>query len=82
MYRKLQGNGSISIPAQMRRSLGLEPGDALELEVQQNGDILLKGYYPKCTFCESTKNLQMVKGVRMCLGCYDKLRKDDKDADK
>ena len=48
MYKIVQGNGSITIPAKIRASLGISHRDAMEINVQKNGDILLSKCEPRC----------------------------------
>lgn len=74
MYKRIQANGSFTIPSAMRKRLGLEPRDALELVEQENGNILLRRHNPQCIWCRSEENVTVVKGVRMCLNCYNKIR--------
>ena len=79
MYKRIQGNGSFTIPSKMRKRLGLEPKDALELIEQDNGDILLRRFNPQCIWCKSEENVFVVKGVRMCRSCYNKLLSEKED---
>lgn len=74
MYKRIQGNGSVTIPSKIRHRLGLEPHDALELVEQQDGSILLQRYNPQCIWCGSEDKVLVAKGVRMCLCCYNKIR--------
>ena len=57
MYKIVQGNGSITIPAKIRASLGISHRDAMEIQV----------------FCKGTENVAIRRGVRMCLPCWWKL---------
>lgn len=54
MYKIVQSNGSITIPAKIRASLGISHRDAMEIQVQKNGDILLSKCEPRCVFCKGT----------------------------
>lgn len=84
MYKRIQGNGSITIPVMLRRSLGIQPRDAMEIIPQEDGSIVLKSCTVECVFCGGTENVAVRKGVRMCLACYQKIniRKDDRDGRK
>ena len=73
MYKIVQGNGSITIPAKIRASLGISHRDAMEIQVQKNGDILLSICEPRGVFCKGTENVAIRRGVRMCLPCWWKL---------
>ena len=74
MYKKVQGNGSITIPAKMRHRLGIEPHTAMQLTETEEGSIVLVPYQPVCIFCNGTEGVGIMKGVRMCRSCYGKLR--------
>ena len=50
MYKKLNKRGGMSIPASVRREMGWEPEDAMELEVHQENKIEYKQYQPRCEF--------------------------------
>lgn len=81
MKKRIQGNGSITIPAILRRSLGIAPRDAMEITTQNDGSILLKPCAVECVFCGNTENVAVRKGVSICLRCYQKInvRKEDRD---
>lgn len=76
MYKKVQGNGSITIPAKMRHRLGIEPHVAMELSEGEHGEVIFKPYQPTCIFCQSTEGVAIIKGVQMCRECYQKVRRD------
>ncbi len=80
MYKRIQGNGSITIPVMLRRSLGIQPRDAMEIITQDDGSIVLRPCTVECVFCGGTENVGVRKGVRMCLACYQKInvRKEDR----
>ena len=53
-YKKLTSHGSISIPVAMRRDIGLQGGDPMEVS-QSGGDIIIRPYTPRCVFCGTTE---------------------------
>ena len=67
-YKKLTSHGSISIPVAMRRELGIEPKDPMEVE-EKEGCIMIKPYTPRCIFCGSTEIERTVKGKGICGEC-------------
>lgn len=71
-YKKLTSHGSISIPVAVRRELGLEPRDAVELDVKE-GRIVVTPYVLRCNFCKSTENVEPLLGKGICLDCAAKL---------
>ena len=67
-HKRLTASGSINIPVAIRRDLGLEGKDAMELSVEE-GEIRLRAYTPRCVFCGATENVTMLKGKGICLAC-------------
>lgn len=45
-YKKITSHGSISIPVAMRREIGLQGGDPMEVS-QSGGDIIIRPYTPR-----------------------------------
>lgn len=84
MYKRIQGNGSITIPVMLRRSLGIEPRDTMEIISQGDGSIIIRPCTIECVFCGNTENVAVRKGASMCLACYHKIniRKDDRNGRK
>lgn len=72
-YKKITSHGSVSIPAVMRRELGLEPKDPVEVSVNGDGDIVLKQYAPRCMYCKGQEDVHKVMGRNVCTGCAGKL---------
>lgn len=74
IVRKLDELGRVVLPVELRRKLGIDVKDALELKVD-GGYVILQKYKPKCLFCKSTENLADKKGKRICQNCLDSLKK-------
>lgn len=71
VVRKLDELGRVVIPIELRRTLGIDQKDGLEIFV--NGDqIVLRKYAPGCVICGSIDNdLQSYKGKLQCASCID-----------
>lgn len=67
--KKIGKSGSITIPANLRRDLGIEGGERFRLEVQPGGEILLKRTAGSCIFCKSDEELKAYKGKFICAEC-------------
>lgn len=67
-YKKLSSNGSVSIPVAMRREMGLERGDPMEVSLQK-GVVTLKPYAPRCIFCGTTEKVVKLMDKGVCPGC-------------
>ena len=52
----------------LRRTLGIDEKDALEIYVD-NEKIVLKKYEPACIFCNSADDVQNFKGKLVCKNC-------------
>mgnify|MGYP004476209053 FL=1 len=73
MYKKMTSHGSVSIPVALRRDLGLQPKDPVEVTTDQSGNIVLKPYLPRCTFCGRQEEVKRIYGRYVCTGCVRKI---------
>ena len=68
IVRKIDELGRVVIPMEMRRSMGIEDGDAFEIYVDDERIVLSK-YVPFCAFCNSSDGLIEYHGKRICKAC-------------
>ena len=68
LVRKVDELGRIVIPIELRRNLGIEQKDALEIFIEGE-QIVLKKYEPACVFCGNAENIQHFKGKTVCHQC-------------
>ena len=73
IVRKVDELGRIVIPIELRRTLGIEEKDSLEIYVNDD-TIILKKYEPACIFCGSSKNVSSFKGKNICKKCAEDLK--------
>ena len=72
IVRKVDELGRIVLPIELRRTMGIEVKDALEIYV--DGDhIVLKKYEPSCVFCGNAKDIIHFKGQNVCSDCAHEL---------
>lgn len=72
--RRLDSLGRIAVPIEIRRTMGIEEKDALEIFV--DGDkIILKKYEPACIFCGDAEDVVNYKGKNLCKACLEELKK-------
>lgn len=72
MVRPVDELGRIVLPIEMRRTLGINEKDALE--IFKDGDtIVMRKYNPACIFCGSEKDNLEYKGKRICRKCIAEL---------
>lgn len=70
IVRKVDELGRVVIPIELRRTLGIDEKDALEIYVD-NEKIVLKKYEPACVFCNSADDVQNYKGKLVCRECVE-----------
>ena len=68
IVRKVDELGRIVIPIELRRTLGIEEKDALEIYVD-NEKIILKKYEPACVFCGNADEVGHFRGKNVCRQC-------------
>lgn len=75
IVRKLDPLGRVVIPMELRKTLNISEGEALEIYTE--GDvILLKKYVPGCNCCkEITTDLKEISGVKLCKSCIEKFKR-------
>lgn len=74
VVRKVDELGRIVIPIELRRTMGIEEKDALEIYVD-NEKIILKKYEPACIFCGNAEDVQNYKGKNICTHCLAEIAK-------
>jgi len=68
IVRKVDELGRVVIPIELRRTLGIEEKDSLEIYVD-NEKIILKKYEPACIFCHSADDMVNYKSKNICREC-------------
>ena len=72
IVRKVDELGRIVLPIELRRTLGIEEKDALEIYVDDNM-VMLKKYEPACIFCGSCEDLLEYRGKLLCEKCLQEI---------
>ncbi len=72
IVRKVDELGRIVIPIELRRTLGIEEKDSLEIYVDSE-KIILKKYEPACIFCQNADDIITHEGKRICQECLREL---------
>ncbi|NLX63218.1 MAG: AbrB/MazE/SpoVT family DNA-binding domain-containing protein [Clostridiaceae bacterium] len=68
--RKLDSLGRIVLPKSIRKELNINEGDDIEMYVDENGNVVLDKYTPRCVFCDVAKpNTIDFKGKVICTDC-------------
>ena len=72
IIRKVDELGRIVLPIELRRTMGIQIKDPVEIFVDKEY-IMLKKYEPACVFCGKTVDLVNYRGKNICRGCIEKL---------
>ena len=75
--KRVNKSGGISIPVGLRRELAIQPGDALDVETDAQGNVILKRHLPRCVFCGSTEEVTLLMGKGICRTCAGQIGKED-----
>ena len=68
IVRKVNELGRIVLPIELRRTLGIEEKDRIEIFVDGES-IILRKYQPACIFCDNAKDIINYKGKNICPDC-------------
>ena len=83
IVRKLDELGRITLPMELRRTLGVENKDSIEISVDENR-IILEKYIPRdgcqCQVCHSRigkgERLVTLNGVTLCSACINQIKEE------
>ena len=68
MVRKMDSLGRVVIPIELRRTLGIDIKDSIEIYVDKDM-IILRKYNPGCTFCGEMGDTLEMSGKPVCIKC-------------
>ncbi|GAB6138115.1 AbrB/MazE/SpoVT family DNA-binding domain-containing protein [Halanaerobaculum tunisiense] len=72
IVRKVDGLGRMVIPIELRRTLGIDTKDPLEIYV--DGDkVIFKKYEPACVFCGEAGDVTEFKDKLICSDCIEEV---------
>jgi len=72
IVRKVDELGRIVLPIELRRTLGIEVRDPIEIYVDEE-KILLKKYAPACIICGESDDLLEYKCKKICRKCIERM---------
>ena len=72
IIRKVDSLGRIVIPKEMRKVLGINIGEPLEI-LQFNKEVLIRKRSDCCELCGSNDGLLIYRGIRLCRDCRRKI---------
>lgn len=74
IVRKVDELGRIVLPRELRRTFEINEKDGLEIFVDEEC-IVLRKYAPACIFCNSVSDVTEYKGKKICVPCFDDIKK-------
>ena len=76
MVRKLDNLGRIVLPIEMRKTMGIELKDAIEI-FADGSNIVLRKYEAGCIFCGEARDTVLFRGKRVCKRCCEMMMASD-----
>ena len=73
IVRNIDELGRIVIPKEIRKKLGIENGDPIEIFVEGE-TVLLSKYRPVCHFCGKSEGVTEFKGKAICGECANEIK--------
>ena len=73
--KKVSKSGSITIPSHIRREFGIESGEKVKIDTNNDGDLILKRVVGSCVLCGENEKLVQVDGKYICKTCIEKINK-------
>ncbi len=78
IVRRIDELGRIVLPIEMRRTMGLEERDPVEICLCEDS-VVLKKYQPTCVFCSAKDDLLDFRGKRVCHRCLSEMKEQDEE---
>ena len=72
MARKVDALGRVVLPKELRSQLTIEPGDLVEISVDEDR-IVLEKVEARCVFCGATAELREFEKKLVCATCVERL---------
>ena len=72
IVRRIDELGRVVLPVELRRSMGIEVRDSIEIFVEGDS-IILKKFSQSCIFCGSDKNITPFREKNICAKCLAEL---------
>lgn len=73
--KKIGKGGGVTLPADLRRSLGIQGGEKVVIDVNHlDGIIQIKRVEGSCLLCKANENLKIHEGRFICQDCIDKIK--------
>ena len=77
-YKRITSSGSVNIPVGIRRAMGIQCQDAMELEVTEKNELIVRPHKIRCIFCGNLDVMSTWKGKGICKPCLAEIVKGAK----
>ena len=74
IVRKTDELGRVCLPKEMRKTLGIEEKDLIEISLE-GSNIVLHKYENRCVFCGEVNPQNKFREKKICKKCMEELRK-------
>lgn len=75
LHKKVNKQGGITLPQQIRHELNIPAGAAIEVETIDE-EIIIRKHIPTCLLCKTSNNVIVVDGIELCKECLVKMQKE------
>ena len=75
IIRNVDPLGRVVIPKEIRKVMGINEGDPIEI-VKVNNDIVMRKYSKGCIFCGNDKAVVKFRDVLVCKECKKAIKED------
>lgn len=74
--KKIGKSGGFTIPANLRRDLGIQGGEKVDIKVNNDGSILLQRIGGTCIICSGYgEGLKNIGKKFICMDCIDRVKR-------
>lgn len=72
IFKRTGNRGGLTVPVSLRREMGLQPGDPVEITLKDDNKIEVSQYAPRCMLCGTNEQVQTIDGKGICQTCAGK----------
>lgn len=73
-FKRISSKGGLNIPVKLRRNMGIENGDPMELEINEKNELVVRYYTPRCIFCTAHDIVLTKNGKGICSECLNNIK--------
>lgn len=73
--RRIGKNGGFTIPANLRRELGIAGGEKVNINVSDDGSLIVKRIEGNCLLCGGYEGLTVFNKKLLCKSCIEEIKK-------